>query len=146
MIILNALTDISYILGVTNSMTSYPNGTILCELHGRNISAITFIWEQRTLYGEHIRFIESFQEDESGTSKPHANLDMYQYWISWLHLGTNRISKYDREGEYICTAQISIHGRSQAINKTAYIKIENKPGILMSNEIDTKILAIETSH
>ncbi|CAC5411779.1 unnamed protein product [Mytilus coruscus] len=112
---------------VTNSMIRNPNGTVCCVLHGRNISAIKCIWEQRTLYDEHIRFIESVQKNYSGPSERNATLAMrkHNHLMSCLNLNINGTLKYDKEGQYICIAQFSIYGRNQVVDKTTSIKIEN---------------------
>ncbi|CAC5411774.1 unnamed protein product [Mytilus coruscus] len=112
---------------VTVLLIKYTNGSVCCVLHGPKISSNKFIWEQRTLYGEHIRFIESVQKNDSGTFKRDANLAMhkYNYLRSCLNFNKNGIVKYDEEGEYICIAQFFIHGRNAMVDKTTSIKIEN---------------------
>ncbi|CAC5411775.1 unnamed protein product [Mytilus coruscus] len=112
---------------VTVLLIKYTNGSVCCVLHGPKISSNKFMWEQRTLYGEHIRFIESVLKKDSGTFKRDANLAMhkYNYLRSCLNLNKNGIVKYDKEGEYICIAQFFIHGRNAMVDKTTSFKIEN---------------------
>ncbi|VDI50568.1 Hypothetical predicted protein, partial [Mytilus galloprovincialis] len=111
---------------VTQSLITKPNGDVCFVLYGQNIRSIKLIWEQRTLYDEHIRFFESFQKNNSRTSERNTDESMRKpnYLMSCLDLNTNGISKYEKAGKYMCIVQVFFYGRNQTVNKTASIKIE----------------------
>ncbi|VDI07397.1 Hypothetical predicted protein [Mytilus galloprovincialis] len=110
---------------VTQSLIKKPNGEVCCVLHGQNIRSIKFILEQRTLYNEHVRFIESVQKNNSGTSETDETMRKHNHLMSCLDHNTNGISEYEKEGKYMCIAQVYLYGRNQTVKKTTTIKIEN---------------------
>ncbi|CAG2195342.1 unnamed protein product [Mytilus edulis] len=135
-----------YIVDVTQSLIKKPNGDVCCVLHGQNIRSVKCIWEQRTLYDEHVRFTESVQKNYSGTSEGNTDETMrkHNHSMSGLDLNTNGISKYEKEGKYMCIAQVYLYGRNQTVNKTASIKIENiqeHTGIENQSEITSSVRA-----
>ncbi|VDI07396.1 Hypothetical predicted protein [Mytilus galloprovincialis] len=110
---------------VTQSLIKKPNGEVCCVLHGQNIRSIKFIWEKRTLYDEHIRFIESVQNNNSGTSETDETMRKHNHLMSCLDLNTNGISKYEKvENQPFCiqdtTSQHSILGSNIIIAMKFY--------------------------
>lgn len=116
-------------------MIKTKHGIVCCEVHGNNIKAASFIWEQRTLLDEHIRFLKGGKINDSALSKldetyakPNSSNAM-----SCLDINITGMLSYKREGKYICIVHLLIDGRNQMINRTASFHIENIQGIPVIN-------------
>ncbi|CAC5411782.1 unnamed protein product [Mytilus coruscus] len=112
---------------VTNSLINDDNGTVCCVVHGQHIKAANFIWEQRTLFNERNRFIKSVNINCSGMSKRGeiSTTPKSSDIISCLNININGILLYNTEGKYICTAEIFIDRRNEAISRTSSFNIDN---------------------
>ncbi|CAC5416221.1 unnamed protein product [Mytilus coruscus] len=100
-----------------------------CGVHRNNIKVVNFIWEQRTLFDEHIRFVKKNMINGSGmlnlgkTTAQH--IPSQQVLMSCLNIDKNGILDYTREGKYICIAQLLIYRRNQTINRTDSVELEH---------------------
>lgn len=99
-------------------------------MKGQNLKTANFLWEQRTLFDEHVRFIYNFNinDSEIQQNKP-PHLDKDSQLISCIKFHKPGILAYNIGGTYICTAQLFLDGRRQMISRTTSLKIENVQGI-----------------
>ncbi|XP_063398906.1 uncharacterized protein LOC134683526 [Mytilus trossulus] len=111
---------------VTNSLIKKQHGTVCCVVKGHNIKTANYLWEQRTLFDEHVRFIYNFNinDSEKQQDKP-PHLDNDSQLMSCMKFHKPGILAYNIGGTYICTAQLFLYGRRQMISRTTSLKIEN---------------------
>lgn len=105
-----------YILDIPNIAIKEDNGQICCAVNGTNINTTNILWEQRTLFDEHIRFVKSVKIRSPEMSCMNIS-GMLTYAIG---------------GKYICNAQVFVNRREQKINRTISIEIKHEQGILFS--------------